>query len=242
MGIAYLPDGSRIDYNDYIKSHPHWQKVRGARLKFDGGKCAMCHRDVREDFQTHHMTYTHLGHENLADVMTLCKRCHTIFHNNWIKPNYWLGKESGHWQVYSLQDTAKLCAMYCHEDMFLSKNYNAKNFCNKDAARECINRYYREQEIKAPVVIDPYDIQQYVRNKRYEMYFEAEKRGLTVEEFLDEAYGKKIRGKNPLRRDAGKKNGPFDHSPESFHKHYNENKNILKLMQEVKKYEKTKQL
>lgn len=70
------------------------------------------------------------------------------------------------------------------------------------------------------------------------MYFEAEDRGLTVEQFLDEKFGPKIRGKNPLRRDAGKKNGPFDHTPESFKRHYRENKNLNILMEKVREMEK----
>ena len=87
--------------------------------------------------------------------------------------------------------------------------------------------------------IDPNDISLFVRNKRYELFFEAESRGLSVEEFLDEYYGKKVRGKNPLRQEAGRKNGPFDHTPESFHRHYTENNNINILMKEVEKIDQT---
>ena len=60
---------------------------------------------------------------------------------------------------------------------------------------------------------------------------------MSVEEFLDDYYGPKVRGKNPLRQEAGRKKGPFDHTPEAFHKHYGENKNINILMEEVKKIE-----
>jgi hypothetical protein len=65
------------------------------------------------------------------------------------------------------------------------------------------------------------------------MFFDAEERGLTVEQFLNECFGEKVRGKNPLRQEAGRKNGPFDHEPKSFHRHYSENKNLMVLMQEV---------
>ena len=58
-----------------------------------------------------------------------------------------------------------------------------------------------------------------------------------MEQFLDEYYGQKIRGKNPLRQEAGRKGGSFDHTPESFHRHYLENPNINLLMEEAKKYE-----
>ena len=80
-------------------------------------------------------------------------------------------------------------------------------------------------------------MQLFVRNKRYELFFDAETRGLTVEEFLDERFGPKVRGKNPLRQEAGKKNGPFDHTAKSFHRHDEENKNIITLMQKVSEIE-----
>lgn len=61
----------------------------------------------------------------------------------------------------------------------------------------------------------------------------------SVEQFLDQYYGPKVRGKNPLRQEAGKKNGSFDHTPESFHRHYLENQNINLLMEEVRNMEDT---
>ena len=73
------------------------------------------------------------------------------------------------------------------------------------------------------------------------MWFEAEGRGLTVEEFLNEYYGKKIRGKNPIRQEAGKKGGVFDHEPKSFARHYKENPNLNALMRAVKKIERQKE-
>lgn len=102
---------------------------------------------------------------------------------------------------------------------------------------QLIDLYYKDFIIGGSPVIDPNDISLFIRNKRYELFFDAEDRGMTVEEFLDDYYGPKVRGKNPLRQEAGRKNGPFDHTPESFHRLYKENKNILILMEEAKKYE-----
>ena len=60
MGLAYLPDGSLIDYKEYIEKHPHWQKVRTERFKFDGGRCVVCHRDLTgKTYQTHHLLFAH---------------------------------------------------------------------------------------------------------------------------------------------------------------------------------------
>lgn len=237
MGTALLPDGSIMDYREYIRSHPRWQKVRQARLKFDDYQCVVCHRDVRDDYETHHINYNRLGSEHLTDVITLCPKHHAIFHNNFQKAQFWKGKEPEHWAAFSIDHTARLCATYWREDRLICKDPDAPNMCNLDIARGYIDRYMKDFQIMDSVAVDPNDINLFVRNKRYELFFEAEGRGLTVEEFLDEYYGPKVRGKNPIRQEAGKKGSCFDHEPKSFHKHYKENKNLNTLMEVVKQYE-----
>ena len=240
MGYAYLKNGERIEYRRYIDSHPHWQRVRQARLRFDGYRCAICHEDLSQDrFETHHLTYLNLGHEHMRDVITLCAKCHAIFHRNWVKNAYWKGKNEGHWEVYDLEYTAKMCAKYYQEDKFICKNPDAPNLCNEDVQRQYLDRFNKEEAFEVAPTIDPHDFELFVRNKRYELLFAAENRGLTVEEFLDEYYGPKIRGKNPIRRDAGQYF--TTHTLESFHTHYSENNNINILMQEVKNYAETQQ-
>ena len=240
MGLAYLPDGTRIDYKEYIARHPHWQKVRKARFEFDEGRCVVCRRDLHGDpYHTHHLSYMRLGHERMRDVVTMCAACHDAFHKNWHRQIYWTGKERGHWDVYNLDHTARLCAAYWKQDKFICRDPDAPNLCSLKFEKQLIDQYYAEYAPDGNPVIDPSDIGLFVRQKRYELYFDAEKRGLTVEQFLDEYYGEKVRGKNPLRQEAGRKNGPFDHTPQSFRKHYNENKNILILMEEAKKYAET---
>lgn len=240
MGYAYLKDGTRIDYNEYIESHPHWQRVREARLRFDGGRCVICHKDVSDgQYHTHHLDYRHLGNEHLTDVITLCPMHHTLFHRNWTKQTYWKGKESGHWEVFDLEHTARMCAMYYKEDKFICKNADSPNLCNTDTDRQYLDKYCKTAQFEVAPVIDPHDLELFVRNKRYELLFDALDRGLTVEEFLDECYGPKIRGQNPMRREAGQYFSK--HTIDSFRKHYKENKNINILIQEVKKYAETQQ-
>lgn len=242
MGLAYLPDGTMLDYDEYIQRHPHWQKVRKARFDFDEGRCAICHKDLsNEVFQTHHLSYLRLGREHLRDVITLCNGCHHTFHENWHRSQFWVGKEEGHWDVYDLEHTARLCSMYWRKDRLISRDPTAPNLCSKDVARQLIDDYFRECNLDSHPIIDPNDISLFVRNKRWELFFEAEERGLDVEGFLDEYYGPKVRGKNPLRQEAGRKHGPFDHKPASFHRHYLENKNINILMKEVEAIERINQ-
>lgn len=239
MGIAYLPDGAMIDYDEYIKKHPHWQAVRRARLKHDEGKCAICRQPIEGNkYHTHHLCYLRLGHERIRDVMTLCYPCHREFHKNWKRCEFWKGKEQGHWETFNLHHTARLCHHYWKEDRLICKDVDAPNLCGRDACRDLLERYFKDFSLSEHPIIDPHDISLFVRNKRYELFFDAEKRGLTVEEFLDEYYGPKVRGKNPLRKEAGRKKGPFDHTPESFHRHYSENPNINILMMEVENFEK----
>lgn len=237
MGLAYLPDGSLIDYSEYLR-HPHWQKVRAARFEFDEGRCVICRRDLHDKpYQTHHLSYQRLGHERIRDVVTLCNACHLDFHENWTKSQFWKGKEKGHWEVFDLHHTAQLCAHYWRRDQLISRNPDDPNLCSKQASRDLLDEYFRDFGLTVHPIIDPNDISLFVRNKRYELFFDAESRGLTVEQFLDEYYGPKVRGKNPLRTQAGRKGGPFDHTPKSFHRHYSENNNIMILMQEVQRIE-----
>lgn len=238
MGVAYLPDGSIIDYNEYINSHPHWQAVREARFKFDNGRCVICHKDLHDvPYHTHHLHYLRLGNERIRDVITLCPGCHHDFHKSWQKSQFWKGKEDGHWEVFDLQHTARLCHTYWKQDRLISKDSDGPNLCSKEMTRQLLDDYFRDFQLTDHPMIDPYDISLFVRNKRYELFFAAEANGMSVEEFLDDYYGPKVRGKNPLRQEAGRKKGPFDHTPEAFHKHYGENKNINILMEEVKKIE-----
>lgn len=238
MGLAYLPDGTMCKYEDYIKKHPRWKKVREARLRFDCFHCVVCHRDLSgEPYQTHHLSYQRLGRERIRDVVTMCDSCHHTFHRNWVKSNFWEGKEEGHWDVYDLEHTARCCAAYWQRDKLISRDPEGLNLCARSTCQQLVAQYFKDFGLETHPIIDPNDISLFIRNKRYELFFAAEEKGMTVEDFLDDYYGPKVRGKNPLRQEAGRKNGPFDHKPESFHRHYKENKNINILMEEVKKYE-----
>jgi hypothetical protein len=67
-------------YEDYLQSDT-WQVMREARLAYDGYACSNCHR--RGHLQVHHLYYTRhgrsiLGHEQMADLLTLCDPCHRV--------------------------------------------------------------------------------------------------------------------------------------------------------------------
>lgn len=236
MGLAYLSDGTAIDYKDYLQ-HPAWENVRVRRFGFDNGKCVICHKDLHGlTYQAHHMTYQRCGHENITDIVTLCMDCHDSFHRNWKQAEFWEGKELGHWDEFSLEHTARMCLAYWWEDRLICRDIDAPNMCHLPYLLSLIDRYFLEFNItNNPVMINPKDISLFVRNKRYELWFKAEAEGKTKEEFLDSYYGEKVRGQNPIRQLAGQFFNK--HTDESYHRHYSENKDINLLMQRVKEME-----
>jgi len=240
-GSAVLDDGSRIPYAEYIggkghKPHPYWQRVRMARYAADGCKCAFCKKNLSPDeFQTHHIDYSRLGHERLRDVITVCQECHENFHNIWKHGEYYKEQDDDHWNTFSLPETAKLCAAYLHDDYWFGGDLDC---CSIDVCRAIVDN------ITEPAVINPEDIQIFIRNKRYEALFEAEKNGVVLDKtvneagdtFLDERFGKKgSKGGNEKRSKA--RAFMTRHKSESFHRNYWYMWHINILMEEAKKYE-----
>ncbi len=68
-----------MSYSEYLQS-PGWKARRQKALKFANFRCQVC--NSTEDLNVHHRTYERLGHEHMGDLITLCKNCHEIFHNN----------------------------------------------------------------------------------------------------------------------------------------------------------------
>jgi 5-methylcytosine-specific restriction endonuclease McrA len=64
-------------YREYLKSE-HWINFKKESLNFLGHKCQRC--GSTRKVIIHHKTYINRGHEALADVEALCKRCHQIEH------------------------------------------------------------------------------------------------------------------------------------------------------------------
>ena len=64
-------------YLNYLASHA-WQVQRRRRLEFDGYRCQRC--GASENLDVHHLTYARLGYEDIADLFTRCRDCHTHHH------------------------------------------------------------------------------------------------------------------------------------------------------------------
>lgn len=234
---SYLPDGERMDSRDYWDTK-QWKEKEQLRAEYDGNRCVICHGQFEV---THHIDSRNYGHEKITDIISLCHSCHHKFHNLWKPVDYWKSDDKdSHWECASLIDTAKLCAMYWREDMFLGGEYG-NNMCSTDRLRDYVDRYFEETECTGAVIVTT-DVQLFIRNKRYELWFNS---GCDdIETFLNRQYGQKVRGKNPIRKDAEdffiKKWIRKNQNPQVAMKEtYSENENINILMQEVKKYEQT---
>lgn len=69
------------EYKKYLLS-PEWRKFRKKALAHYEAKCNKC--GTTTNLQVHHKTYINIFHEELEDVMILCKTHHDEIHN--IKP------------------------------------------------------------------------------------------------------------------------------------------------------------
>lgn len=68
----------KIEYKEYLNSE-HWKKIRVKALERAGNRCQLC--SSKNNLNVHHNTYVNRGHEDLKDLVVLCKECHAKFHD-----------------------------------------------------------------------------------------------------------------------------------------------------------------
>lgn len=74
---AYRRQLWRDRYTAYLSS-PRWAHYRLRVLARDSYRCTRC--GDTQSLECHHLTYERLGHERLADCVTLCHECHRAVH------------------------------------------------------------------------------------------------------------------------------------------------------------------
>jgi len=67
-------------YYKYLQSD-EWKKKRLERLKLDKFQCQVC-GNRSGTLDVHHTTYQTLHNENINDLITVCRNCHTKLHQN----------------------------------------------------------------------------------------------------------------------------------------------------------------
>jgi len=66
-------------YQEYLKSET-WETIRAQRLATDNGECVLCGEGARH---VHHRRYPKKwGTETINDLVSLCVRCHAIYHEH----------------------------------------------------------------------------------------------------------------------------------------------------------------
>jgi 5-methylcytosine-specific restriction endonuclease McrA len=68
---------SEMPYRDYLQTQ-HWQDTRRSKLRSSGYRCQLCNQGGTLD--VHHRTYERRGCEEMADLIVLCRPCHSKFH------------------------------------------------------------------------------------------------------------------------------------------------------------------
>jgi len=66
-------------YHEYLSSF-QWKRLRKDKLQEAGGRCQLCNSSA-QPLHVHHRTYDRVFHEELSDLIALCKPCHEKFHN-----------------------------------------------------------------------------------------------------------------------------------------------------------------
>ncbi len=71
----------RMPYRDYLQTD-HWQLLRNAVFKRYGKRCFDCGiSHWWKHMEAHHLTYKNRGHENIEDLIPLCRDCHRKRHD-----------------------------------------------------------------------------------------------------------------------------------------------------------------
>lgn len=64
-------------YEAYLQTEA-FNQIRQAVFARDGYKCVVC--GSTQNIQPHHLTYHNIYHENVEDLITLCRTCHATYH------------------------------------------------------------------------------------------------------------------------------------------------------------------
>ncbi len=65
-------------FREYISSK-EWKELKEERLKKDNYKCVLC--KSQERLTCHHLTYKRIFKEEINDLISLCKKCHSRIHS-----------------------------------------------------------------------------------------------------------------------------------------------------------------
>lgn len=70
---------ARMPYREYLKT-PEWQARRARAIRTAKGACQLCNA-TGVVLDVHHRTYKNRGNEKFADLIVLCRACHSKHHD-----------------------------------------------------------------------------------------------------------------------------------------------------------------
>jgi hypothetical protein len=68
-----------MPYKEYLQTD-EWKKRREKHLKVANYKCQLCNSGG--NLNVHHRTYERVGREDFMDLIVLCEKCHSLFHES----------------------------------------------------------------------------------------------------------------------------------------------------------------
>lgn len=79
--------------SDRYRRSRQWARIRLQAIRRAGARCQLCGiRASVDTLHAHHNNYEREGNEKLVDLITLCPRCHSLFHSR--RPNHGKNRES----------------------------------------------------------------------------------------------------------------------------------------------------
>jgi hypothetical protein len=76
LSSAVKPEYSN-EYREYLQG-PEWRERRNLVMARAGSRCEGCRKWAAND--VHHLTYDHIMHEFLFELVALCRDCHERWH------------------------------------------------------------------------------------------------------------------------------------------------------------------
>ena len=143
-------------YADYLQSD-EWKEKRNTRVLIDG-KCSICGKPY--NLQVHHLTYQNVPNEKKTDLITLCGSCHLKIEKMKYKP--WSDSFSALNHLIQYQ----FCKDFEEQDL---SGGGHLDFCKYDVIKKYLWPYMKEHSGNAENVSGCLIVQQYFRNRRYEI-------------------------------------------------------------------------
>lgn len=166
------------EYVEYLRSDT-WQRLRSQRLKIDGYKCQRCGRPF--DLQVHHLFYPdELGTEDpYRDLITLCDCCHEIIEQQKkeYKGNHKQNQQN-QLQLKRKMDIERInTVIHANAWKDLSNvGVGIMDYCNLDVIKEEFGPFFESDDLQVGYSSR---VQEYFRNRRYEIILEKLEEGWT---------------------------------------------------------------